>query len=90
MSDKERALESLKKIAKKKLKPQSDKIQKKATKSLKDLGLDNEMMKYALGTLGAIEKGEIEGGIKLNKNLELKGKVSPREKAIKLLYNKGF
>ena len=90
MNDKQRALDALKEITKKKLNPQTKKIKGKAVKSLKDLGLSDDMLKYVAGTLGAIGKGEIGGGVDLNDNIELKGKISPREKAIKLLYNKGF
>lgn len=76
-----------------KLKPHAKKAKGRAIASLKDLGLSDDMLKYAAGTAKVadmVNKKEIEGGIDLTDDLELKGKISPREKAIKLLYNKSF
>lgn len=97
MDDKEKALEAIKRAASKKLKPQKKQLEKKMRKrgiaSLKDLGIGDDALKYAAGAAmaaDALNKGEVEGGIDLNDDLELRGKISPREKAIKLLYNKSF
>jgi len=93
----EEAKKMLRKIASARVQPYLEKAAKKAALKLSDLayeqGLDDETMKKIAGTvgaLGAIDKGEIEGGLDINENTRLEGKISPREKAIRLLYNKRF
>ena len=95
--DEKKALEAMRKVASLKLKPYKDKmedqIKKKAKVSLSDLGVDPEYLKYAGGAAkiaDSIAKEELEGEVDLTDNLKLKGKISPREKAINLLYKKSF
>lgn len=97
MDDKQKALEAIKRAASKKIKPDLDKTKEKVVKrgvaSLKDLGIGDDALKYAAGAAmaaDAIKNQSLEGGIDLNDDLKLKGKLSPKEKAIKLLYNKSF
>lgn len=95
--EEEEAKQAIRKLASIKAKPYVDKtseqIQKKAKLKLSDLGVDEDYMKYAAGAAGladALQKQELEGSVNLTDDLELEGKISPREKAIKLLYNKSF
>lgn len=91
------AREAIRKIASARVKPYLDKAAKKAALKSSDLaydqGLDEETMKKIAGTVGALDvlnKGEIEGGVDINENTRLEGKISPREEAIRVLYNKRF
>lgn len=95
--DEKKALEAMRKVASLKLKPYKDrmeeKLKKKAKVSLSDLGIEPEYLKYAAGAAklaDSLQKQELEAGIDVGEGLRLEGKMSPREKAIKLLYNKGF
>lgn len=93
----EEAKKAIRRVASIKTKPyldeQAAKLQKKAGLELSDLGVDEDYLKYVAGLAKAadsLNKQEIEGSIPLNDDLTLEGKLSPKEKAIKLLYNKGF
>lgn len=95
--EEEEAKQAIRRLASIKAKPYVDKtaeqIQKKAKLKLSDLGVDEDYMKYAAGAAGladALQKQELEGSVNLTDDLELEGKINPREKAIKLLYNKNF
>ena len=95
--EKQDALEAIRKVASIKAKPYIDKLKEKAEKkaklSLSDLGVEPEYLKYAAGDAklaDSLQKQELEAGIDVGEDLRLEGKMSPREKAIKLLYNKGF
>ena len=91
------ALDALRKAAEKRLQPVrkrlEDKAKSRAIASAEDIGIGQDMLKGIAGAAmaaDAVRRGEFEGGVDINDDLRLEGKVSPREKAIKLLYNKSF
>lgn len=91
------ALNALKRAAEKKLEPVRRNLEEKAKgraiASAKDIGLGQDTLENIVGAAMAadvIRRGEFEGGMDINDDLRLEGKISPREKAIKLLYNKSF
>ena len=93
----EEAEQAIRRLASIKAKPYLDetskKIQDKANLKLEDLGVGQDMLGYIGGAAGladALRRQEIEGSMDINDNLKIEGKMSPREKAIKLLYNKRF
>ena len=95
--EEEEAKEAIRRIASARIQPYLEKASKKAERKLSDLaydgGLDDETMKKiagAVGTLGVIGKGELEGGFDFDDNTRIEGKISPREKAIRVLYNRRF
>jgi predicted PP-loop superfamily ATPase len=95
--EEEEAKEAIRKIASARIQPYLEKAAKKAERKLSDLaydgGLDDETLKKIAGTvgaLGAIGKGELEGGFDIDENTRVEGRVSPREQAIRLLYNQRF
>lgn len=95
--EEEEAKQAIRRLASKAIKPYVDKASKKAERKLSDLaydgGLDDDTMRKiagAVGTLGVIGKGELEGGFDVDENVRVEGKISPREKAIRLLFNQRF
>lgn len=89
--------EAIRKIASIKTKPYLDKtskkLERKAEVELSDLGFNPDYIKYGAGAaklIDALNKKEIEGGVDIGPNTKIKGTISPREKAIKLLFNKSF
>lgn len=95
--EEEEAKQAIRRIASARIKPYLDEAAKKAELKLSDLaydqGLDEGTVKKIIGTagaLGAIGKGEVEGGFDFDENTRIEGKISPREKAIRLLYNQRF
>lgn len=91
------ALNAIKRVAERKLEPVrknlEKKIQDRAIASAKDIGLGRDTLEKIAGAAmaaDALNKGEFEGGVDINNDLRLEGRISPREKAIKLLYNKSF
>lgn len=91
------AKEAIRKLASVKIQPYINKAAKKAERKVKnklsDLKLDEDKLKITAGTLGtldAINKGEVEGGFDVDENTRVEGKISPREKAIRLLFNQRF
>jgi hypothetical protein len=95
--DERRALEAVRRVASMKAKPYTDRLGKRtqvrAENKLKDLGLGPEYLGVA-GLAAKLAEGaareELEGEIDLTDDLKLEGRISPREKAIKLLYEKKF
>lgn len=93
MNDEQRAMDAIRKVASIKAKPYIKKAEENTLKKLSQLGIEPDYLKYAAGTakaLEALKNQEIEGSVDISPNLELEGKMSPREKAIKLLYKKSF
>lgn len=95
--EEEEAKQAIRRLASIKAKPYLDQtaenVKKKAELKLSDLGVDPEYLKYAAGAAGladVLNRQEVEGSVDLSEDLKLQGKISPREKAIKLLYNKDF
>jgi|11_taG_2_1085331.scaffolds.fasta_scaffold01624_3 hypothetical protein len=91
------AINALRRVAEKKLEPVrrnlEKKVQDRAIASAEDIGIGRDTLEKIAGAAmaaDALNRGEIEGGININDDLRLEGKVSPRENAIKLLYNKSF
>ena len=91
------ALNAIKKAAERKLEPVRAKLEKKvqdrAIASVEDIGIGRDTLEKIAGAAmaaDALNRGEFEGGVNIDDNLRLEGKISPREKAIKLLYNKSF
>ena len=91
------ALNAIKRAAERKLEPVRAKLEKKvqdrAIASAEDIGIGRDTLEKIAGAAmaaDALNRGEFEGGVNINDNLRLEGKMSPREKAIKLLYNKSF
>jgi hypothetical protein len=91
------ALNAIKRAAERKLEPVRAKLEKKvqdrAIASAEDIGIGRDTLEKIAGAAmaaDALNRGEFEGGVNINDNLRLEGKISPREKAIKLLYNKSF
>jgi len=95
--DQREALNAIKRAAERKLEPVRAKLEKKAQDrviaSAEDIGIGRDTLEKIAGAAmaaDALNRGEFQGGVDINDNLRLEGKMSPREKAIKLLYNKSF
>lgn len=91
------ALKAIRKVAERKLEPVranlEKKVQDRAIASAEDIGIGRDTLEKIAGAAmaaDALNRGEFEGGVNINDNLRLEGKISPRERAIKLLYNKSF
>lgn len=91
------ALNAIKKAAERKLEPSRKALEKKTKERVIDKLEDNQvdegiLRKIAAAAVAAdaINRQQIGGTVNINDNLQLEADISPREKAIKLLYNKSF
>lgn len=95
MSEEEQAKQALIRLAQRKAKSSGleDKARDEAVTSLKDLGVSQDAMKYGAGAASLadmIAKDRIRINTDLSDDSELGAEISPRRKALKLLYNKSF
>lgn len=91
------AINALKRVAERKLEPVrknlEKKVQDRSIASAEDIGIGRDTLEKIAGAAmaaDAIRRGEVQGSMDINDDLRLEGKISPRENAIKLLYNKSF
>jgi hypothetical protein len=91
------ALNAIKRVAERKLEPVrrnlEKRVQDRAVASVEDIGIGKDTLEKIAGAsmaADALNRGEFEGGVNINDDFRLEGKISPRENAIKLLYNKSF
>lgn len=91
----EEAKKALIKVAQKKAKDMGvpEYVKDQAMSTANDIGISDDMLKYGAGAAklaDILKNKEIEGSMDLSDDVKLKGKISPREKALKLLYKKSF
>lgn len=96
MNDEQRALQTLKELAKAKAKEQTPRAKRIIENDLIDLGLTREDMRQgaeaaaALKLANDIKNKELNLKANITDEISIGATISPREKAIRALYNKSF
>jgi hypothetical protein len=96
MNDEQRALQALKELAKAKAKEQAPRPKRIIENDLIDLGLTRDDMRQGVEAAAALKLAndlknkELNLKTKLTDEISIGATISPRERAIKALYNKSF
>jgi hypothetical protein len=96
MNDEERALQAIKELAKRKVEEQAPRVKRKAENSLIELGLTKEDLQQgaeaaaALKLANDLKNKELNLKANITDNLSVGATISPREKAIRAMYNRSF
>jgi hypothetical protein len=96
MNDEQRALQALKELAKAKAKEQAPRAKRIIENDLIDLGLTRDDMRQGVEAAAALKLAndlknkELNLKTKLTDEISIGATISPRERAIKALYNKSF
>jgi hypothetical protein len=96
MNDEQRALQALKELAKAKAKEQAPRARRIIENDLIDLGLTRDDMRQGVEAAAALKLAndlknkELNLKTNLTDEISIGATISPREKAIRALYNKSF
>lgn len=96
MNDEQRAMQTLKELAKAKAKEQAPRVKRIVENDLIDLGLTRDDMRQGVEAAAALKLAndlknkELNLKTNLTDEISIGATISPREKAIRALYNKSF
>jgi hypothetical protein len=96
MNDEERALQAIKELAKRKVEEQAPRVKRKAENSLIELGLTKEDLQQgaeaaaALKLANDLKNKELTLKANITDNISIGATISPRERAIRAMYNRSF
>jgi hypothetical protein len=96
MNDEERALQAIKELAKRKVEEQAPRVKRKAENSLIELGFTKEDLQQgaeaaaALKLANDLKNKELNLKANITDNISVGATISPREKAIRAMYNRSF
>ena len=96
MNDEERALQAIKELAKRKVEEQAPRAKRKAENSLIELGLTKEDLQQgaeaaaALKLANDLKNKELTLKANITDNISIGATISPRERAIRAMYNRSF